>query len=322
MVKYPLKFHPIFKYRMWGGEKLKTYLHKNYSESNIGESWELSDVPDNKSIITNGVYEGQTLSELIKKYPAEILGNNNYKKFGPVFPLLLKFIDAKTPLSIQVHPNDEIAKKRKNSFGKNEMWYIMQADKDAELIVGFNKKETTESYVKAIENGNILSTLNSFNVKQGDTINIPAGRVHAIGAGVLLAEIQQTSDITYRIYDYDRVDQKTKQKRELHTEESVDVIDFEVLDDYTTSYSEAINTANKLVHNTYFKTDINILSGKLSKNYTDMDSFIIYMCVEGLFELQYDNKTYSLKMGEVILLPASIDILELKGNAKFIEAYI
>lgn len=322
MIKYPLKFHSIFKYRMWGGNKLKTHLNKNYSESNIGESWELSDVPENKSIIANGAYEGLTLTEVLKKHPKEILGNSVYKKFGAVFPLLLKFIDAKTPLSIQVHPNDEIAKKRQNSFGKNEMWYIMQADSEAELIVGFNKEETTKTYVEAIENGTILSTLNSLKVNKGDVINIPAGRVHAIGAGVLLAEIQQTSDITYRIYDYDRVDKKTQQKRELHTQESVDVIDFEVLSDYKTPYNETINTSNELVHCPYFKTDINILSGKLSKNYTNKDSFIIYMCVEGEFQIHYDEKSYSLKIGEVILLPSNLNILELEGNARFIEVYM
>lgn len=319
---YPLKFHPIYKYKMWGGEKLKNYLGKSYEETNIGESWELSDVPENKSIIANGAFEGKTLSEILEKYPTEILGQKVFEQFGAVFPLLLKFIDAKTPLSIQVHPNDEIAQKRENSFGKNEMWYIMQADENAELIVGFKNKETTETYLEAIDNGSILNILNTIEVKEGDTLYIPAGRVHAIGAGVLLAEIQQTSDITYRIYDYDRVDQKTGKTRQLHTKESVDVIDFEVKEDYRTQYNLNVNEANTLVYSPYFKTDIISLSGQLTKDYSQKDSFTIYMCVEGSLELFFKDEKYTLKMGEVILLPNSIDTLIIIGEAKFIEVYM
>ena len=319
---YPLKFDPIFKYRIWGGEKLKTVLNKEYSENLIGESWELSDVPGDISIINNGEHKGTALDVLIEKFPNEILGKSVLQNFGQKFPLLLKFIDAKTPLSIQVHPDDALAKERNDSFGKSEMWHVMQADKDAELIVGFNKQETKETYKAAIENKEILSLLNSVKVNSGDTFYIPAGRIHAIGAGVLLAEIQQTSDITYRIYDYDRVDAKTNKTRDLHTEESLDAIDFEVQDKYISDYSKEENTPNKLVHSPYFKTDITFLKNELVKDYSNRDSFVIYMCVEGKSTVSYNEVNYSLNMGEIILLPANIDSVTLNGEAKILEVYL
>lgn len=322
MSLYPLKFEPIFKYRIWGGEKLKTHLSKDYSGTSIGESWELSDVPDDESIIKNGEYKGKTLRSLLKEYTTDILGKYSYHIHGDRFPLLLKFIDAKTPLSIQVHPDDEIAEIRNNSLGKSEMWYVMQADKDSELIVGFKEQENKTSYKTAIENKDILSLLNTVKVQQGDTYYIPAGRIHAIGAGVLIAEIQQTSDITYRIYDYDRVDPVTNKLRDLHTEETLDVIDFKVKESYNTLYSEGINTPNKLVHSPFFKTDITILDGIISKDYSGRDSFVVYMCVEGNMTITYELVEYTLKMGEILLLPACINKLDLKGTAKILEIYM
>jgi len=195
---YPLKFQPLFKYRMWGGEKLKTVLNKAYSETSIGESWEISDVKDDGTLVSNGALQGKSIQDLIAAFGADFLGKKVFNKFGTEFPLLIKFIDAKTPLSIQVHPSDELARERHQSFGKNEMWYVMQADQDAELIAGFQKNITKNEYTSILEKGTILDVLHSQKVKSGDVFNIPTGRVHAIGAGVLLAEIQQTSDITYR----------------------------------------------------------------------------------------------------------------------------
>jgi len=322
MPLYPLKFKSIFKYRIWGGEKLKTILNKKYSESSIGESWELSDVPGDESLISNGHFKGKTLNSLLKTYPNEILGTSVYKKHGIQFPLLLKFIDAKTPLSIQVHPNDELAKKRKNSLGKSEMWYVMESDNNAELIVGFKEKETKETYAESIKTNKIVSLLNTVKVKKGDTFYIPAGRIHAIGSGVMLAEIQQTSDITYRIYDYDRVDKKTNSKRALHTEESLDAIDFEVKENYNSYYKKDINKPNELVYSPYFKTDITFLKGELTKDYSKKDSFIIYMCVSGELMVTYNKKEYSLENGEVLLLPASINEVSLKGEAELIEVFM
>ncbi|NVJ89066.1 MAG: class I mannose-6-phosphate isomerase [Flavobacteriaceae bacterium] len=235
---YPLKFQPIYKYRIWGGEKLKTQLNKKYDAQNIGESWEISDVKNDETKVINGTLRGYTLIELIEKFKVNFLGKTVYKKFGNQFPLLIKFIDAKTPLSIQVHPSDKIAKERHNSFGKNEMWYVMQADENAELIVGFDKKIPTEDYNNHLANNTILEIMHHEKVSEGDTFYIPTGRVHAIGAGVLLAEIQQTSNITYRIYDYDRVDVKTGEKRELHNDLAIDVIDFQIKDSYKTKYTK------------------------------------------------------------------------------------
>ncbi|MGB2684092.1 MAG: type I phosphomannose isomerase catalytic subunit [Olleya sp.] len=213
MKLYPLTFNPVFSYRIWGGNKLKSVLNKSYSQDNIGESWEISDVEDNQTIVNNGNLKGNTLKDLIKTFKGNFLGHKVYQTFGNNFPLLIKFIDAKTPLSIQVHPSNQLAKKRHNSFGKNEMWYVMQAENEAELIVGFNQKISKEDYVNHLKNNTLKDILNIETVTSGDTFYIPTGRVHAIGAGVLLAEIQQTSNITYRIYDYDRVDKKNRTKK-------------------------------------------------------------------------------------------------------------
>ena len=214
MKLYPLKFNPVYSYRVWGGEKLKTVLNKNYTQDSIGESWEISDVDENETLVSDGDLKGYSLKMLIQEFKGAFVGNRIYKQFGNDFPLLIKFIDAKTPLSIQVHPSNELAKERHNSFGKNEMWYVMEVEKNAELIVGFNKTVSKEAYVSHLESTKLDELLNIEKVQKGDTFYIPTGRVHAIGAGVLLAEIQQTSNITYRIYDYDRVDSKTGEKRE------------------------------------------------------------------------------------------------------------
>ncbi|TXE09954.1 mannose-6-phosphate isomerase [Seonamhaeicola algicola] len=322
MTFYPLKFTPLFKYRIWGGEKLKAHLNKDYTETNIGESWEISDVENDETQVSSGALAGKTLKQLINEFKGSFVGEAVYQKFGEAFPLLIKFIDAKTPLSIQVHPSNEVAKERHNSFGKNEMWYVMQADDEAELIVGFEKKISKETYLKHLDAGTVLNVMHHENVTAGDTFYIPTGRVHAIGAGVLLAEIQQTSDVTYRIYDYDRVDAKTGQKRELHNDLALDVLDFKPQDSYKTTYNLAPNVSNTLVHSPYFKTNIIDLKGNVNKDYTNIDSFIIFMCVEGEVTLTHNTKDYSIKMGETLLLPAAINNISLASNsAKILEVY-
>lgn len=319
---YPLKFTPLYKYRIWGGEKLKTELNKDYSEENIGESWEISDVSGDETLVTEGILMGKSLRDLTNEFKEEFVGNNVYEKFGQEFPLLIKFIDAKTPLSIQVHPSNEIAKKRHNSFGKNEMWYVMQADEDAKLIVGFDEEISKDEYQEHLKNNTILEVLHHENVKKGDTFYIPTGRVHAIGAGVLLAEIQQTSDITYRIYDYDRVDAKTGQKRDLHNEQALDVIDYSVYETYKTSYDLDKNTSNKLVHSPYFTTNILDLNTTVHKDYSAIDSFVIFMCVEGSATIHYDSKPYAISFGETILLPAAIQNVTIKATqVRLLEVY-
>lgn len=323
MSLYPLKFQPVYKYRIWGGNKLKTILNKNYDADCIGESWEISDVKGEETPILNGEFSGELLSTLIPKYKGKFVGKAVYETFGDEFPLLIKYIDAKTPLSIQVHPSNEIAKQRHNSFGKNEMWYVMQADKNSELIVGFDKDLNEETYKEHLKNNTILNVMHHEIVAKGDTFYIPTGRVHAIGAGVLLAEIQQTSDITYRIYDYDRVDSKTGEKRALHNELAMDVIDYKVHDTYKSEYQVELNQSNKLVTSPYFTTNIIHIKGQLVKDYTSLDSFVIYMCVEGNTQIKYHDDIYELNFGQTMLLPAAINQVEiLAEDAKLLEVYL
>ncbi|MCL4162945.1 UNVERIFIED_CONTAM: hypothetical protein GTU68_029289, partial [Idotea baltica] len=221
---YPLKFIPILKERLWGGTKLRDVLGKPIESDITGESWEISTVKGDVSIVSNGEFADISLQNLIDQYPEELLGKRVLERFGKEFPILIKFIDAKQDLSIQLHPNDELARKRHNSFGKTEMWYIMDADSDAKLIVGFNKDISKSEYSKSLEENRLLELLNYEKVKEGDTFFINTGKIHAIGAGVLLAEIQQTSDVTYRVFDFNRKD-KNGDLRELHTELARDAID-------------------------------------------------------------------------------------------------
>ena len=261
---YPLKFEPILKERIWGGNKLSTVLGKQTEIKNIGESWELSDVEGDISIISNGALQGQSLKELLETYQADLVGVKNYKTFGNKFPLLIKFIDAKKDLSIQLHPNDELAKKRHNSFGKTEMWYVMQADTNAKLIVGFNQKVSPEIYKKHLDAKMLTQILNFDQVKKGDSYFIEVGRVHAIGAGVMLAEIQQTSDITYRVYDWDRVDAHGNE-RELHNDLAIDAINFDMDNDFRVEYFKELNKSNGMVTCPYFTTNFYSNSRKCKK---------------------------------------------------------
>jgi len=318
----PLKFQPLFKYRIWGGNKLKTVLNKDYDSESIGESWEISDVPNDETVVADGSLKGYTLKQLIKEFKGEFLGESVYKQFGEAFPLLIKFIDAKTPLSIQVHPNNEYAKTHHNSFGKNEMWYIMQADQDANIIVGFEKEIDKTQFKQHLEDKSVLNVMHHENVKKGDAFYIPTGRIHAIGAGVMLAEIQQTSDVTYRVYDYDRVDKTTGKTRELHTEQATEVLDFNVESSYKTDYQKELNTSNKLIYSPYFKSNFLPIKGEVKKDYSNVDSFVIYMCVSGQAVIQYQQKDYTINTGETILLPASVNDVMLKSDdAQILEVY-
>ena len=323
MKLYPLKFTPIFSYRIWGGEKLKTELNKKYTLDSIGESWEISDIDGSETVVFEGDLKGRTLKKIIKDYKHHFLGKHVYNTFGESFPLLIKFIDAKTPLSIQVHPSNELARERHNSFGKTEMWYVMQAEENANLIVGFNQELEKKTYQAHLENGSLTEVLNTEKVAEGDAFYIPTGRVHAIGAGVLLAEIQQTSNITYRIFDYDRVDKLTGEKRELHNDLAIDAIDFKSYEYYKTSYNSKVNTTNELIFSPYFKTNIINVTGEIDKNYSDLDSFVIFICVDGSLDMVCDAKTITLTKGETLLIPAVINVLKLKAeHAKIIEVYL
>ncbi len=318
---YPIKFEPILKDKIWGGQKLKSLLNKDSQLPNVGESWEITDVEGDTSIVKNGSLEGQSLKHLLSTYKADLIGEQNYKKFGNKFPLLIKFIDAKEDLSIQLHPNNDLASKRHNSFGKTEMWYVMQADEEAKLIVGFNQKVTSEIYLKHLEEKTLPKILNLDQVKTGDTYFIDVGRVHAIGAGVMLAEIQQTSDITYRVYDWDRVDANGK-SRELHIDLAIDAIDFEMKDDFRISYFKTTNQSNEMVSCPYFTTNYLKIDSKIQKE-NSQDSFIIYMCVDGEATIKTAKYSETIKKGETILLPAAIKSYEIDSkNATLLEVYV
>ncbi len=318
---YPIKFTPILKDKIWGGEKLKTILHKTSDLPNIGESWEISDVEGDTSIVSNGPLKGQSLKDLLKTMGPDLLGQQNYRIFEDKFPLLIKFIDAKEDLSIQLHPNDKLAAERHNSFGKTEMWYVMQADADSNLIVDFNKKITAETYLKHLEDKTLVDILNFEKVKKGDTYFIEVGRVHAIGAGVMLAEIQQTSDVTYRVYDWDRVDDNGNE-RELHNDLAIDAIDFDMPDNFRVSYSKTENASNAMVTCPYFTTNYLEVTTNLKKT-NKKDSFFIYICVEGKATISCNGYSEELKTGETVLLPADVTDYEITSeNAKLLEVYV
>ena len=304
MNNYPLKFTPILKERLWGGTKLKDVLNKSIESEITGESWELSGVDGDISVVENGDLKGTSLQELIQSNGEALLGKSVVERFGLDFPILIKFIDAKQDLSIQLHPNDELAKKRHNSFGKTEMWYVMDADPGAKLIVGFNRDVEKEEYVKSLEEGTLESLMNYEEVAEGDTFFINTGKIHAIGAGVLLAEIQQTSDVTYRVFDFNRRD-KNGNLRELHTELALDAMDYSKKDDFKVNYSNELDKVNEMVDCPYFKTNFMELTNSMEQDVTNRDSFTIYMCVGGEANINNDGGSTLIKKGETVLVPAA-----------------
>lgn len=317
---YPLKFEPILKEKVWGGSKLHTSLNKKEGER-IGESWELSGVPDSVSIVANGSLQGKNLNELITEYQEKLIGKQVFEQFGNQFPLLFKFIDAAEDLSVQLHPNDALAQARHNSFGKTEMWYILEAESNARLIVGFNAEIDEKSYQKYLSENNITNVLNSESVVKGDTFFIAPGTVHAIGGGILLAEIQQTSDITYRIYDWDRPGLDGK-LRELHNDLAVDAINFAGLN-AKQDYTDVENKAIQICKCPYFETNKLLLSETIQKEYGFIDSFVVYMCVEGEVDVRSGDYSETIVKGETLLLPASTEVVYLETeNATLLEVYI
>ncbi|MQP51979.1 MULTISPECIES: type I phosphomannose isomerase catalytic subunit [unclassified Flavobacterium] len=316
---YPLTFEPIFKDRIWGGSKLKSYLNKSIVSETTGESWEISTVSGDISVVNTGVLKGKNINDIIELYPEEILGKNVIARFGNQFPLLFKFIDAKEDLSIQLHPNDALAKERHNSFGKTEMWYVMQADESARLVVGFKKDSNREEYISHLENKNLVALLNESPVKKGDVFFLETGTIHAIGAGVVVAEIQQTSDVTYRIYDWDRVD-ANGQGRELHTELALDAINYNATHSKI-EYKEEANQSTLVVDCPYFKTKIVALQDRFIWKKTK-DAFTVFMCTNGQFEMVVNGEILRYNMGDTILIPAIIEHVTLKGKATLLEISI
>ncbi|NOY36961.1 MAG: mannose-6-phosphate isomerase [Chlorobi bacterium] len=321
---YPLLFKPVLKSKIWGGNKLHDVLGKDTgNQDHIGESWEISGVPGNISVVENGFLAGNSLQELVEIYMGDLVGDSIFEKFGIEFPLLIKFIDATDILSIQVHPDDALARKRHNTYGKTEMWYIIEADPGAEIIVGFNRDITRKEYLKHLKDKTLRDILNIEHARKGDVFFIPPGRVHAIGAGILLTEIQQTSDITYRIYDWDRTDAQGKE-RELHTDLAMDAIDFKHYTEYKTDYTDWPDQTNKIIRCKYFSTQLIHLSKPMEKDYYMLDSFVIYIGLEGKTKIIWDEGDILIEKGKSLLIPATIHNVRLEPleKSRIIEVYI
>ncbi len=321
---YPLRFDTIFKEKIWGGTKIKDVLGKDFAPlNNCGETWEISGVPGNLSKVSEGVLKGKTLPELIDTYGADLVGKKVYERYGNEFPLLIKFIDAAQDLSIQVHPDDKLAKERHDSLGKTEMWYIFQADEGAKLITGFNKDTSKEEYLEHLNSGRLTDILNTETAEAGDAFFIPAGRVHTIGKGLLLAEIQQSSDVTYRIYDFDRTDDEGN-KRELHTEQALDALDYHHYSDYKTRVKKCINEAVPMVKSQYFQTNLLEFTTGIIREHYDKDSFIIYTCTEGEAEIQTLGQTTKISMGNAVLVPQKFPEVHIrtKSGFKILETFV
>ncbi|MCW5518606.1 class I mannose-6-phosphate isomerase [Aureitalea sp. L0-47] len=320
MKSYPIKFNPILKEKIWGGTKLINEYNKGNSHSPIGESWEISGVEGNISTVMNGAYKGMTLNELQSRFTSDFLGDENYSRFGQDFPLLIKFLDASKDLSIQVHPDDELARSRHGGYGKTEMWYVMDHEKDASVIMG-SRDEHTALPVSGFDATSVDSFFKREKVQNGDIYSIPAGMVHALGAGVMVAEIQQTSDITYRIFDWNRKDSEGK-KRDLH----IDLAQEAIKDFSSTkriSYKASPNTMTKTVSNEFFTTNMVDVHSKYKRDLAEVNSFVIYMCVEGRTSITVDNHTEILQAGETVLLPANSSEAAFYGpKARLLEVYV
>ena len=309
---YPFIFEPIIKEKLWGGKNLNKILNKPRMSDHDGESWELSCVPDNVSVLRNGPLAGKTLTELIEQFRGDLVGEAVYEEHGSRFPLLIKFIDAQQDLSIQVHPDDELAKTRHNSFGKTEMWYVIDSEPDASIIVGFSEPLNVSQYLDYVENNKLMSILNRERVQPHDVFFIPAGRVHTIGKGLIIAEIQQTSDVTYRIHDFDRVDTKGS-KRELHNDLAIEAIDFTIPDSYKTIYErssseQVIGTSN------YFTTKRRLLNKSTTLNF-DHSSCTVLICIEGSYDVSYFDELPTISKGDTVLVPSCIEELRLKPRS-------
>ena len=321
---YPLKFMPLFKNVIWGGNRLKDFGFNYDPLPNCGELWALSAVEGRESVISNGFLAENTLNEAIEIYMGDLVGDKIFRRFGTEFPLLVKLIDAAKDLSIQVHPDDELAQQRGMPCGKTEMWYVMQADKGARLISGFRRDTTPEEYTAALNSGHLMDLLHAEEPEPGDVYFIPAGRVHALGQGLMVAEIQQTSDCTYRIYDYDRVDKDGK-KRQLHIAEAMDAIDFSGIGGHAhTHYHAHLNETTTVADCPYFTTHLISFDTPIRKNLEEVDSFVLYLCVEGLTAVKSMDTIVPMHVGECVLVPAIADAVELfcEGSSKLLEVSI
>lgn len=323
---YPLKFKPRLKERIWGGsilaEKKGKAAGRIDHSKKYGESWDLSCVKGDISSVASGMLKGNNLEELIEVYMGDLVGEKVFEEYGLEFPLLIKTLDCNDVLSVQVHPDDELAAERHNSLGKTEMWYVTSCEEGAAIYIGFNRDITCEEYLDAVSSGRLVDLLNRVEVKAGDAFFIPAGLVHALGKGVQVVEIQQTSDVTYRIYDWDRVDDEGK-SRELHTALAVDAIDFAMrTEDSICRYVPKLNESVEIAKCKYFTTNILQVEGEVVKDYASLDSFVILMCIGGEAEIDADGNVEKMADGDVVLLPAEFNEVVIKGSAKLLEVSI
>ncbi|MBR4756236.1 MAG: class I mannose-6-phosphate isomerase [Bacteroidales bacterium] len=312
---YPLRFRPILREMVWGGGKIAPFKGIYTTRNRIGESWEVSAVKDHVSVVENGPLSGRSLTDIINEYGAALVGGKVFEKFGNEFPLLIKFIDARDNLSVQVHPDDRMASRIKPGLkGKTEMWYVIGADKGARLLSGLVQEISPDEYEEKVRDNTIMDVLASYKVHPGDVFFLPAGRIHAIGAGTFVAEIQQTSDITYRIYDYGRLGLDGK-PRELHIEQAKEAIDYTVYPDYRTEYSKVRNAETPLVACDYFTTTLFDTDKPVSKNLSALDSFVVVICVAGkgmLVDNESDGSVHKIELhqGETLLVPATSSTIE------------
>ncbi len=321
---YPLKFKPILKEKIWGGNKLATLLKKTSNISlRIGESWEISSVEGSISIVRNGFLKGNSITELLEVYMDDLIGGGLYEQFGNEFPLLIKLIDASELLSLQVHPDDQLAFLRHNGFGKTEMWHIIQADEGSRIVNGFKTDVEKDKFLELLAQGELDNKLNYVDVEAGDTIFMPARRVHCICGGILLTEIQQSSDLTYRIYDWKRTDEQGK-PRELHLDLAIDAIDYSKNSDKVIKADYKRQPHLPIVSCPYFSANLLNLDKEMERDYNQLDSFVIYICTEGEFNLTGYGDVCKVKKGETVLLPAILKNISLEPiiESKILEVYI
>lgn len=315
------RFEPLLKQKLWGGDKIIPFKHLDVMMDSVGESWEISGVEGSETLVSEGEYKGKTLNELVRELKGKLVGEENYQRYGDEFPLLIKFIDARMDLSIQVHPDDETAIRQGKTHGKTEMWYVLDSDKGARLYNGLRQQITPDEYKQMVDNDTITDALACYEAYEGDVFFIPGGRIHAIGAGSFVTEIQQTSDVTYRIYDYKRKD-KNGNYRELHTQEAAESIDFTVKDNYRTDYLLSQDEGVQLIQCHYFTTAIYDLTEPMTLDYSELDSFVILIAVKGEGMLTVEGEKTSFRMGDTILFPATTEEIRVEGTIRFLETFI
>ena len=315
------KFEPLLKQTLWGGDKIIPFKHLDTQMERVGESWEISGVNGSETIVANGQDKGKSLNQLVREQKEKLVGKENYERFGDEFPLLVKFIDAHQDLSIQVHPDDETAHRLGKPRGKTEMWYCLESTPGAILYNGLKQKITPEEYKEMVDNDTITEALASYEIHEGDVFFIPAGRIHAIGSGCFVTEIQQTSDVTFRIYDYKRKD-KDGNYRELHTKEAAESIDYNVLPNYRSGYEPIQNEGVQLVECPYFTTAVYDLTEPMTLDYSELDSFVILIAVKGKGTISANGETIDFQMGDTVLLPATTNEVKVNGEVKFLETYV